>query len=39
MTVGAALVQGPPWVGVPRTNVTLPGRVSVTTTELASEGP
>ena len=39
VTVPAALVQGPPCVGVAPTKVTLSGRVSVTTTDLASEGP
>ena len=32
-------VQGPPWLGVAEPKVTLTGRVSVTVTPAASEGP
>ena len=39
VTAPPASPQGPPWLGVAETKVTLMGRVSVTMTFAASDGP
>ena len=39
VTMPSASLQGPPWLGLADTKVTPAGKVSVTITPVASEGP